>query len=82
MSTCGVSSNGNVKVWHGPRASQPAWNRSRAQTSSVARASQQHPNDIASWCCRLRDFPIKSLVTHEIIFKIGMLPSQHLIPRP
>ena len=39
-STCGVSSSGNVKVWHGPRASQPVRNRSRAQTRSIATASK------------------------------------------
>ena len=37
---CGVSSSGNVKVWHGPRASQPVRNRSRTQTSSIATASK------------------------------------------
>jgi hypothetical protein len=39
-STCGVSSSGNVKVWYGPRASQPVRNRSRAQISSIATASK------------------------------------------
>ena len=60
ISTCGVSSSGIVKVWHGPRASQPAWNRSRAQTRLKPAPSQQHPNDIYELVrCRLRDFQVK-----------------------
>ena len=53
ISTCGVSGSGNVSVRHGAQAIQPVRNRSWAQTSSVATASERY----ASWCCRLRDFP-------------------------
>ena len=40
--TCGVSNSGNAKVRQRPRAKQPAWNRSWAQTSSVATASKRY----------------------------------------
>ena len=47
-------------------------------------ASQRErvPNDIASWLLRCEGFPIKSLETHEINFKIGVFLSPLLIPRP
>ena len=39
--TCGVSNSGNAKVRQRPGAKQPAWNRSWAQTSSVATAPKR-----------------------------------------
>ena len=44
---------------------------------------QQHPNGIASWCCRLRGSATKLFATHAImLWNNGMFSSPNLIPRP